>query len=127
MSPTERSYYRPRATTEGGSSRPRPQRHATMDESSTSNTQRRHREMNWLKSQLSGDSGDSRLGTSADSASISSGGGQAGEGEKDELRADGKRLPTIFKYQGTGKDVYVCGKFQQEQCRSASLDVDSDK
>ena len=48
---------------------------------------------------------DSHLGTSVDSANENFSSGVENDGESRE-----KGLPTIFKYQGQGKEVYVCGK-----------------
>jgi len=87
LSPVNKGY-RPRATTESGQ-RPRPMRQQTLDDSG------RHNKM------------DSHLGSSVDSENRNfSGPGVDGEvGEPKE-----KVLPTIFKFQGTGKEVYVCGE-----------------
>ena len=48
---------------------------------------------------------DTHLGTSVDSGNENFPSGVENEGESRE-----KGLPTIFKYQGQGKEVYVCGK-----------------
>lgn len=87
LSPVNKGY-RPRATTESGQ-RPRPMRQQTLDETG------RHNKL------------DSHLGSSVDSENRTfSGPGVDGEvGESKE-----KGLPTIFKYQGSGKEVFVCGE-----------------
>ena len=55
---------------------------------------------------------DSHLGSSVDSENLNFS-GPGGDNEVGDPRE--KVLPTIFKFQGTGKDVFVCGTFNDWQ------------
>jgi len=86
LSPVNKGGYRPRATTESGQRPSRPMRQTTLDESG------RHNKTD--------------LGSSVDSGNEVF----ASSVENDPEVSREKGLPTIFKYQGQGKEVYVCGK-----------------
>jgi hypothetical protein len=86
LSPVNKGGYRPRATTESGQRPSRPMRQTTLDESG------RHNKTD--------------LGSSVDSGNEVF----AGSVENEPEPSREKGLPTIFKYQGQGKEVYVCGK-----------------
>lgn len=91
LSPVNKGGYRPRATTESGQRPSRPMRQTTLDESG------RHNKTD--------------LGSSVDSGNEVF----ASSVENDPEVSREKGLPTIFKYQGQGKEVYVCGTFNDWQ------------